>query len=92
MLEETVKPTTLFAESLPVLLGSWSRGWRNQEESLGDLGDSIDHVTEAVPLAVRSASAILRTTRVLLLMVAGMVTLHAAYLLLGIRLGTAYSG
>jgi hypothetical protein len=91
MLQETVRLTALFADALPALVGELETGLTRQEKSLGDLGDSIDHVTEVVPLAARSASAILRTTRVLLMLVALMVALHAGYLLVGTRLAKADS-
>jgi hypothetical protein len=92
MLHETVSLTTMFAEALPVLLGQLESGLSHQEESLGDLGDSIDRVTEAVPAAARSASAILATARLLLALVALMVGLHAGYLLGGVRPGRAIAG
>jgi hypothetical protein len=67
-------------------------GLAQQEASLDDLGDSIEQVSEALPAAARSATRILVTTRWLLCLVALMVALHAGYLLLGTRLGKAYSG
>ena len=92
MLKQTVALTTMFAEALPVLIGQLESGLSHQEESLGDLGNSIDQVNEVIPKAARSASNILATTRLLLALVALMVTLHAGYLLVGVRLGSAYSG
>jgi hypothetical protein len=85
MLQQTVRLTTMFAEALPVLLRQLETGLSRQEESLGGLGDSIDRAGEAVVPAGRSASRILVTTRLLLALVALMVTLHAAYVLAGAK-------
>ena len=91
-IEQTVELTTLFAEALPALIEQLEEGLAQQEESLADLGDSIDGVSEALPAAALSAQRLLATTRWLLCLVALMVGLHAAYLVLGARLGSAYSG
>jgi hypothetical protein len=91
-IQQTVELTTLFTAALPVLIEQLEEGMAQQEESLDELGDSIDHVSEVVPGAAQSASRLLLTTRWLLCLVALMVGLHAVYLIVGTRLGTAYSG
>jgi ABC-type transporter Mla subunit MlaD len=90
--QQTVELTTLFAAALPVLVEQLDEGLQQQESSLDDLGDSIEQASEALPAAGRSASRLLTMTRWLLCLVALMVGLHAAYLVLGTRLGEAYSG
>jgi DNA repair exonuclease SbcCD ATPase subunit len=82
-MRQTVELTTLFARALPVLLEQMEEGLSQQESSLGELGDSIDRVSEVVPAASRSASRLLLLTRLLLGLVALTVGLHAGYLLLG---------
>lgn len=81
MLQQAVQLTTMFAEALPVLIHQLQTGLSQQEDSLGDLGDSIDQVSETIPPTARSASRILVTIRLLLALVALMVVLHAAYVL-----------
>ncbi len=84
-MRQTVELTTLFAEALPVLLEQMEEGLRQQEESLAELGDSIDRVSEAVPVAGQTAGRLLGITRALLSVVALLVGLHAGYLLVGGR-------
>jgi uncharacterized phage infection (PIP) family protein YhgE len=91
-IQQTVELTTLFAAALPVLVEQLEEGLEQQEAALDDLGNSIDSVSAALPPAAQSASRLLVTTRWLLGVVALVVGLHAAYLLLGSRLGPAYSG
>ena len=92
MLRQTVELTTMFAEALPVLIGSWRRGCRSRRSRWATSATASTGSSESMPPAARSASRILVTTRLLLALVALMVALHAAYLLVGLRLGPAYSG
>lgn len=89
LLQQTMILTTTFAESLPVLIQQLEVGLTRQEVSLDELGRSIDQVTEAVPQAARSATSLLVTVRVLLGLVAVLVALHAGYVLVGVRRGSA---
>jgi ABC-type transporter Mla subunit MlaD len=91
-LRNTVELTRLFSAALPVMLDQMEEGLGHQERSLRELGASIDEATEALPGAARTASRMLVLARWLLCLVALMVSLHAAYLLLGAKLGAAYSG
>jgi flagellar biosynthesis chaperone FliJ len=91
-LRDTVELTRLFSEALPALLDQMEEGLHRQESSLADLGSSIDEATAVLPAASRTATRMLVMTRLLLCLVALMVSLHAAYLLLGAKLGAAYSG
>jgi ABC-type transporter Mla subunit MlaD len=74
-----VELTELFARSLPVLLEQMEEGLGQQEQSLGELGDSIDRVSAALPAAAETASRLLRITRWLLCLVALAVAAHGLY-------------
>jgi len=64
---------------------------RQQEHALEDLGSSIDEVSTALPAYAQTTSRLLLTARLLVWLVAAIVGLHAAYLLLSVRLGRQYS-
>jgi hypothetical protein len=91
-LRQTLDLTKAFAAALPLLTEQLEEHLVQQERSLAELGDSIDHVSESMPAVSQGASRLLLTTRWLLCLVALVVSLHAAYLVLGARLGTQYSG
>jgi chromosome segregation ATPase len=78
-LRHTVELTALFAKSLPVLIEQLEEGLSEQERSLGDLGDSIDSVSAALPQAAQSATHLLGITRWLLCLVALAVAVHGLY-------------
>lgn len=81
MLDQSIQLTSMFAQSLPVLLQQLESGLEQQEESLANLGDSIDQVSEAIPGAAQTTRRLLRMIRLLLLLVAITVLVHAGYLL-----------
>jgi DNA repair exonuclease SbcCD ATPase subunit len=91
-LRQTLDLTKAFAAALPLLTEQMGEHLEQQERSLAELGDSIDHVSESMPAVSQGASRLLLTTRWLLCLVALTVSLHAAYLLLGARLGAQYGG
>src|SRR5262249_35396439 len=84
--------TKAFAAALPLLTEQMAEHLEQQERSLAQLGDSIDHVSEVMPAVSQGASRLLVTTRWLLCLVALMVSLHAAYVVLGARLGPPCAG
>ncbi|MFO0877846.1 MAG: hypothetical protein U0840_10870 [Gemmataceae bacterium] len=75
-LDETLRLSRLFAESLPVVVEQVETGLERQEASLGELRENIDHVQEAIPAGARTISRILTTTRLLLGLVGVFVVLH----------------
>jgi DNA repair ATPase RecN len=80
-IQQTAEVSILFAGALPALLEEMGEDLDKQEESLTELGQSIESVTESVAPAAESASNLLVTTRVLLCLVAMGVSLHSASLL-----------
>ncbi len=85
MINQSVQLTTMFAAALPLLIGNLESGLERQENSLHELGQSIDRVAETIPAASSTAKRLLTITRWLLTLVSLMVALHAAYVLLGER-------
>jgi uncharacterized phage infection (PIP) family protein YhgE len=91
-LEQTLVLIRTFASVLPVLTEELEEELHQQEQSLTNLGTSIDEVSAALPACEQTATRILTMSRLLMVLVAGIFGLHGAYLCLGSRLGPAYSG
>jgi hypothetical protein len=79
--KQTVEVTVLAAQALPWMLENLGEGLRQQEESLVELGDSIEGLNEAVPPAAEWTSRLLLMTRMLLCLGALIFGLHGGYLL-----------
>jgi hypothetical protein len=84
---QTLILTDTFAGALPFLTEQVEEHLIQQEESLAQLGDSLDEVSAAMPACSQTASRLLVTTRLLLSLVAGMIALHAIYVLAGVGMG-----
>jgi hypothetical protein len=89
--KQTLILTETFAGALPFLTEQLEEHLLQQEESLKELSDSLEEVSAAMPACSQTASQLLVTTRLLLALVAGMVALHAAYVLAGTRVGAPHS-
>jgi len=91
-LEQTLILIRTFATVLPLLTEELESELQDQENSLANLGTSIDEVSAALPACEQTASRILTMSRLLMILVAGIFGLHGGYLCLGSRLGPQYSG
>ncbi len=90
-LQHTLVLSRTFSSALPLLTEQLEMELDDQEQALSNLGTSIDDVNAALPGCARSASSILRTTRLLFMLMAGIFGLHGGYLLLSVRLGRRFS-
>ncbi|HZT80555.1 MAG TPA: hypothetical protein VFA26_10040 [Gemmataceae bacterium] len=90
-LRQMIRLADIYAYLLPVFVDQLDRHLEEQERSLAELGQSIDEVSEAVPVYERTATRIVQTGKLLSWLVAGIVGLHGAYLMLSVRLGRRYS-
>jgi uncharacterized phage infection (PIP) family protein YhgE len=90
-LKQTIVLTEAFATLLPLFTYQLDTQLREQERGLDDLGKSIDEVGESLPPTMQSTVQLMRTARLLVWLVAGIVGLHGIYLALSAKLGPAYS-
>jgi methyl-accepting chemotaxis protein len=90
-LKQTIVLTEAFTTLLPLFTQQLDAQMREQERSLDDLGQSIDEVGESLPPTMQSTVQLMRTARLLVWLVAGIVGLHGVYLALTAKLGRAYS-
>jgi hypothetical protein len=89
--DQTLQLIDAFVAALPLLTDQLDAHLLKQEQSLENLGTSLDEVSAALPSVAHTTSRLLVTTRLLLALVGGISLLHAIYLLLGARLGAPYS-
>jgi methyl-accepting chemotaxis protein len=90
-LKQTIVLTEAFTTLLPLFTQQLDAQLREQERGLDDLGKSIDEVGESLPPTMQSTVQLMRTARLLVWLVAGIVGLHGIYLALSAKLGRAYS-
>jgi len=83
--EQTAALVNNFASALPLFTSQIDGDIQEQERSLGDLGGSIDRLTEALPETGHGVAHLLRTTALLLALAGVCVALHGGYLLFGPR-------
>jgi hypothetical protein len=87
----TLALSRTFSSALPLLTEQLEMELGDQEQALSNLGNSIEDVNTALPACARSASGILQTTRLLLVLMAAIFALHGSYLILSARLGHSFS-
>jgi chromosome segregation ATPase len=91
--EESLKQTLLisqtFSAALPLLTEQLEQELGQQEQSLANLGDSINEVNAVLPECSQTAVRLLHTTRLLLGLVALIIGLHGCYLTLSTWLSPA---
>ena len=80
-----------FSTLLPIYLESLDRQLEQQEIGLDELGHGLDEVSTSIPTYAKATNGLVQTGRLLVWLVAGIVLLHAGYLLVSLRLGKAYS-
>ncbi|HWG41871.1 MAG TPA: hypothetical protein VN688_03725 [Gemmataceae bacterium] len=90
-LQHTLVLSRTFSSALPLLTEQLEMELDDQEQALTNLGDSINDVNAALPGCASSASSILQTTRLLLMLMAAIFGLHGGYLMLSVRLGRRFS-
>jgi DNA repair exonuclease SbcCD ATPase subunit len=90
-LQHTLGLSRTFSAALPLLTEQLEMELDDQERALTSLDDSINDVREALPACADSATSILQTTRLLLVLMAAIFGLHGSYLVLGTRLGRRFS-
>jgi hypothetical protein len=93
--ERAMKQTALlgeaFAALLPLLTDQLTHQLHEEEQSLDDLGQSIDEVGAVLPAYGQTTSRLVLLGRLLAWLVAGIVALHGVYLLLSVRMGRRFS-
>ncbi|HEY7313371.1 MAG TPA: hypothetical protein VH643_28740 [Gemmataceae bacterium] len=90
-LQHTLVLSKSITAALPLLTEQLEMELDDQEQALTNLGDSINDVNATLPGAARGASDILRTTKLLLMLMAAIFALHGGHLMLSARLGHRYS-
>ncbi len=82
-MNQTVLLARTFSAALPLMTEQLDDQLRQQEDSLQNLGDSIDRTTAVLPEWDRTASRALETTRLLLFLMGAIFGLHGMYLTIG---------
>jgi uncharacterized phage infection (PIP) family protein YhgE len=90
-LKQSVVLAEAFATMLPLFTQRLEAQLQEQELALDDLDQSINDVGEAIPPCAQSTVQLMRTARLLVWLVAGIVGLHGIYLSLSAKLGRSYS-
>ena len=75
-MNQTVVVARTFSAALPLMTEQMEDQLQEQEESLKNLGDSIDQTTAVLPEWDRTASRVLLTTRLLLCLMGAIFGLH----------------
>ncbi len=84
-LQHTLLLSRTFSAALPLLTEQLEMELSDQELALSNLDDNIKDVRDSLPSYASSATNILQTTRLLLLLMAAIFGLHGGYLSLGTR-------
>jgi hypothetical protein len=90
-LSQSIVLADSFGTLLPIYLESLDRQLEQQELGLNDLGHGLDEVTTSIPAYAKATNGLVQTGRLLAWLVAGIVLLHAGYLLISLRMGKAFS-
>ena len=79
-MKQTVTLARTYSAALPLATEQLDERLRDQEDSLENLGDSIDRTTAVLPEWDRTATRVLETTRLLLFLMGAIFGLHGSYL------------
>jgi ABC-type transporter Mla subunit MlaD len=82
-LQHSLVLSRTFAAALPLLTEQLELELEEQEQALASLGESIDEVNAALPACSQTATHILHTTKLLLLLVGAIFALHGFWLMVG---------
>jgi len=86
-LEITVLLVRALTTALPALADQLDANLQEQEQSLASLEHSINEVGGSLPEVAGTATTVLSMTRLLMILIAGVFTLHGGFILLGARAG-----
>jgi chromosome segregation ATPase len=81
-LKQTLTMSRTVSATLPLLTEQLEQDLEEQEQSLDSLGEGIEEVNAVLPGAAQTASRLLQTTRLLLLLLALTFSFHGGYLVL----------
>src|SRR5262249_5412258 len=90
-MRQTVQLADSFASMLPLITDQFDCRLDDEEQTLTELGESLDEVSTALPTYARTASGLLQAGRLLAWLVAALVGLHGCYLVLSAGMGRRYS-
>jgi uncharacterized phage infection (PIP) family protein YhgE len=90
-MRQTVQLADSFASMLPLITDQLDGRLDDEEQTLTELGESLDEVSAALPTYARTASSLLHAGRLLAWLVAAIVGLHGCHLILSVRMGRRYS-
>jgi ABC-type transporter Mla subunit MlaD len=90
-MQQTVQLADSFAAILPLVSDQLDSRLDEEEQTLIDLGQSLEEVGDALPAYAQTALRLIQTGRLLAWLVAGIVGLHGCYLILSVRMGRRYS-
>jgi hypothetical protein len=90
-LQQTVLVGETFTAMLPLFTEQIDGRLDEEEQALGELGQSLEEVRAALPAYEQAATNVLQTGRWLAWLVAASVGLHGGYLVLSVRLGRHFS-
>jgi septal ring factor EnvC (AmiA/AmiB activator) len=90
-MQQTVQLAESFAAILPLVTDQLDSRLDEEEQTLVDLGQSLEEVGDALPAYAITTSRLVQTGRLLAWLVAGIVGLHGCYLILSVRMGRRYS-
>jgi chromosome segregation ATPase len=76
---------------VPLITEQLNGQLQDQDQALDELGQSIDEVSDLLPVYGTTLSRLLRIGRLLAWLVAGITGLHGVYLMLSARMGRRYS-
>jgi uncharacterized phage infection (PIP) family protein YhgE len=90
-MHETVQVADTFAAMLPLVTDQLDGRLEEEEQTLTELGQSLDEMGSILPAYARTTGQLLETGRLLAWLVAAIVGLHGCYLLTSVRMGRRYS-
>jgi hypothetical protein len=86
-LELTIILVRALTTALPALADQLDANLQEQEQSLANLEHSINDVSGSLPEVASTATTVLNMTRLLMVLVGGVFTLHGGFVMLGARAG-----
>jgi uncharacterized phage infection (PIP) family protein YhgE len=90
-MHESVQIADTFAALLPLVTDQLDGRLEEEDQTLSELGESLDEVSSALPAYERATKRLLHTGRLLAWLVSAIVGLHGCYLVLSVRIGRRYS-
>jgi hypothetical protein len=91
-MQETVDVANAFATMLPLVTDQLDCRLADEDQTLAELGQSLNEVHKALPAYAAATTKLLQTGRLLAWLVAAIVGLHGVYLLFSARFGVRVAG